>query len=85
MASISSKNFSELSLELPNIEPGKYIAFAKIDWINESPDKASFSIYSPIKTTLKKSKQSNHDKFLFKTFLDHARKNKKKQMLNDSP
>ena len=38
LASTSSKNFSELSLELPNIEPGKYVAFAKIDWINMSPD-----------------------------------------------
>lgn len=85
VASTSSRNFSELALELPNLEPGKYTAFTKFDWIDVTPDKATFSVYTPVRTTLKKSKQTNHDKFLFKTFLDHARKNKKKQMLNDSP
>lgn len=85
VASASSRNFSELSLEVPNDGPAKYVAFAKIDWINTNPDDASFSIYSSAKSTLKKSKQSAHDKFLFKTFLDHARKNPKKQVLSDSP
>lgn len=48
-------------------------------------DKASFCLYSPGKSTLIKSKQSNHDKFLYKTFLDHARKNSKRQVLSENP
>lgn len=72
-------------MEVPNTVPGKYIAFAKIDWINNNPDQAAFSVYSPAKSTLKKTKQGSHDKFLYKTFLDHARKNPKKQVLNDHP
>ena len=75
VASGSGRNFSDYYLELPSLESGKYVAFAKIDWHNKQMDKASFSLYSPGKATLKKSKQSNHDKFLYKTFLDHARKN----------
>ena len=42
-------------------------------------------MYSAGQNTLKKSKQSTHDKFLYKTFLNHARKNEKKQMLNNNP
>lgn len=57
----------------------------KIDWILQAEDKATFSLYSGGKSTLKKSKQSAHDKFLYKTFLDHARKNEKKQILSESP
>ena len=72
-------------MEVPNEEIGKYVAFTKIDWIDTNPDHGAFSLYSSAKSTLKKSKQSNHDKFLYKTFLDHARKNSKKQILNDSP
>lgn len=61
------------------------MAFAKIDWHDRQMEEATFSVYSSGKTTLKKSKQSNHDKFLYKTFLDHARKNEKKQVLSENP
>ena len=43
------------------------------------------SIYSEAKTTLKQSTQSKHKQFLFKTLLDHARKNNKKQVMSDQP
>jgi hypothetical protein len=45
-------------------------------------DQATFSLYGAGKSTLKKSSQSKHDKFLYKTFLDHARKNEKRQVLS---
>lgn len=48
-------------------------------------DNATFFVYSPGKSTLKLSSQSTHDKFLYKTFLDHARKNPKRQVLNENP
>ena len=48
-------------------------------------DQATFSLYGSGKSTLKKSSQSKHDKFLYKTFLDHARKNEKRQVLSENP
>ena len=48
-------------------------------------DNATFSVYSPGKSTLKKSSQSTHSQFLYQTFLDHARKNQKRQVLNQNP
>lgn len=69
-------------MELPNLKAGKYVAFAKIDWIDKKIGEATFSLYSEGKSSLKKSTQSTHDKFLYKTFLDHARKNPKKQVLS---
>ena len=48
-------------------------------------DNGTFSLYTDGKSTLKKSKQSTHDKFLYKTLLDHARKNEKRQTLNQNP
>ena len=48
-------------------------------------DNATFSVYSPGKSTLKKSSQSTHSQFLYQTFLDHARKNPKRQVLNQNP
>lgn len=87
VGSVSSRTFSELSLTIPNEEAAKYVAYAKIDWIetHPNPDEAAFSVYSDAKATLKNVKQSAHDKFLFKTFLNHARRNPKKQVLNESP
>ena len=61
------------------------MAFAKIDWIDKQMDNGTFCIYSDGKASLKKSKQSNHEKFLYKTFLDHARRNPKKQVLSEQP
>jgi hypothetical protein len=72
-------------LELNNLPQGKYVIFAKFDWIRINPDSASVSVYTETQVSLKKSKQSNHDGFLYKTFLDHARKNVKQQKLSDKP
>ena len=59
--------------------------FAKFDWVRSNSDKATLSIYSESKSTLKLSKQSAHPQFLFKVLLDHARNNPRKQIISDFP
>ena len=53
----------------------------KYDWIYNNPDSASVSLYAEKPIHLVKVKQSKHDNLLYKVFLDHARKNQKKQLI----
>lgn len=78
--SSTSKN-AEHNLELTNLPKGKYVLYVKYDWIFTNEDTAGVSIYSEAPTLLTKSKQSNHNRLLYKVFLDHARNNPKKQKL----
>ena len=58
---------------------GKYVIYAKYFWQNKVGKKSSLGIYTQSPTHLQHISQSKHDKFLYKTFLDHARNNPKKQ------
>lgn len=61
------------------------MVFAKFDWIRKPTEQATISIYTESRSSIKKSSQSSHPQFLFKTFLDHARSNPKKQVMSESP
>ena len=61
------------------------MVFAKVDWIRKPVEKGTISMYTESVSSIKKSSQSSHDQYLFKTFLDHARKNAKKQIMCESP
>lgn len=61
------------------------MTFIKFDWIRHPKETATISFYTESKVILKKSSKFNHDQFLYKVFLDHARNNPKKQLLSESP
>ena len=69
---------------MTNLPKGKYVVYAKYDWILNNCDTAGVSIYSESPTLLSKSKQSNHKNLLYQVFLDHARNNPKKQLLGQN-
>jgi hypothetical protein len=81
----STSRFAEHNLELNNLPKGKYVIYAKYDWIESNPDTAGVSIYSECPTHLTSSSQSKYSNFLYKVFLDHARTNSKKQQLGQHP
>lgn len=78
----SSRMFSEYFIELKGLPAGKYVIFAKFDWIRKSVETGTVSLYTESKVSIRKSSQSAHGQFLFKTFLDHSRKNVKKQVIS---
>ena len=85
VASDSARYFSDHYVELKSAYPGKYVVFAKCHWLNQNPQKATVSVYTTAKTSLIRTTQAKHDGFLYKTFLDHARKNPSKDHLSDNP
>ena len=60
------------------------MVYAKYSWIYSKADAAGVSIYSERPANITHSRQFRHSQFLFKVFLDHARKNPKKQALGQS-
>lgn len=73
------------SLNVGRLRKGRYIAYAKCDWVRQDPDLACLSVYSPARVHVRKVALSKSDRFLYKTFLDHAHNNPNKQLLRQSP
>jgi hypothetical protein len=63
------------------MQAGHYIIFVKCDWIRQEPDVGCVSVCTSGRGRLTRANLSKGDRFLYKTFLDHARRNPNKQML----
>jgi len=65
----ASKNQFAAHHQRLNLEPGTYIAYCKYNWSDQIDKKASFVVYSDTTTRIRQVKQSEHPKFLEKTFM----------------
>jgi hypothetical protein len=81
IASNSTRLTIDSNIAIPNMSVGHYIIFVKCDWIRQEPDVGCVGIYTSGRGRLNQIDLSKSDRFLYKTFLDHARKNPNKQML----
>lgn len=68
-------------MNLSNLPAGKYVVYAKANWLNGEKETACVSVYGDAPIHLSPTRQWNHKQFVFKVFLDHARSNPKKQMI----
>lgn len=75
--------YNELGASIKaRLHPGKYVVKTKADPHPESgsmPVELNISTYGKHFVEIKASKKENHPKLLQKTFLQHARHNKKKE------
>ena len=81
--SSSTSNLSfDHNLELTGLSKGNYVVYAKCLWNNNQVSQiACLSIYMEYPTHMVHVSQSKHKRFLYQTFLDHARNNPKKQSI----